>query len=127
MGSQDILDDSSWGPQKRFFGFSFGGYVEGGVQAKWPKSGQNLGITVYVERAKMVDLRFGPFCLNLGHYVQTDRQKDGRTDSPCVLQDFFPCRCPKRRDMRASKLSDFSRLKISLIALCVHIRLAKCE
>ena len=30
LGSQDILDDSSWGPQKRFFGFSFGGYVEGG-------------------------------------------------------------------------------------------------
>ena len=31
LGSQDILDDSSWGPQKRFFGFSFGGYVEGGA------------------------------------------------------------------------------------------------
>ena len=30
LGSQDILDDSFWGPQKRFFGFSFGGYVEGG-------------------------------------------------------------------------------------------------
>ena len=34
LGSQDILDDSSWGPQKRFFGFSFGGYVEGGAQLK---------------------------------------------------------------------------------------------
>ena len=31
LGSQDILDDSSWGPQKRFFGFSLGGYLEGGV------------------------------------------------------------------------------------------------
>ena len=30
LGSQDILDDSSWGPQKRFFGFSLGGYLEGG-------------------------------------------------------------------------------------------------
>ena len=32
LGSQDILDDSSWGPQKRFFGFSLGGYLEGGGQ-----------------------------------------------------------------------------------------------
>ena len=30
-GSQDILDDSFWGPQKRFFDFSFGGYAEGGA------------------------------------------------------------------------------------------------
>ena len=34
LGSQDILDDSSWGPQKRFFGFSLGGYLEGGVNAQ---------------------------------------------------------------------------------------------
>ena len=30
LGSQDILDDSFWGPQKSFFGFSLGGYLEGG-------------------------------------------------------------------------------------------------
>ena len=34
LGSQDILDDSSWGPQKRFFGFSLGGYLEGGGRGK---------------------------------------------------------------------------------------------
>ena len=38
LGSQNILDDSSWGPQKRFFGFSFGGYVEGGVNVILPVS-----------------------------------------------------------------------------------------
>ena len=30
MCSQDILDDSSWGLQNGFFGFSLGGYPEGG-------------------------------------------------------------------------------------------------
>ena len=37
LGSQDILDDSSWGPQKRFFGFSFGGYPEGGEASLVPQ------------------------------------------------------------------------------------------
>ena len=31
LGSQDILDDSFWGPQNGFFGFSLGGYPEGGA------------------------------------------------------------------------------------------------
>ena len=36
LGSHNILDNSSWGPQKRFFGFSLGGYLEGGVM--WSNS-----------------------------------------------------------------------------------------
>ena len=42
LGSQDILDDSSWGPQKRFFGFSLGGYLEGGGQLR-VKKGDLIG------------------------------------------------------------------------------------
>merc|ERR1711954_211461 len=40
-------------------------------------------------------LGFGPFCLDLGHIawiwaIWQNRRMDGRTDSPCVLQDFVP-------------------------------------
>ena len=38
MCSQDILDDSSWGPQNGFFGFSLGGYPEGGALLPSPSS-----------------------------------------------------------------------------------------
>ena len=40
-------------------------------------------------------LRFGPFCLDLGHIawilaVWQNGRMYGRTDSPCVLKDFIP-------------------------------------
>ena len=43
------------------------------IQAKWPKSGQNLGIGGHnIDLRGQNDVpraRFGPFCLDLGHYT----------------------------------------------------------
>ena len=43
------------------------------IQAKWPKSGQNLGIRGhYIDLRGQNDVpwaRFGPFCLDLDHYT----------------------------------------------------------
>ena len=47
MGSQDILDDSFWGLQKRVFGFSFGGSPEGDGEVRLKGSGgRKQGIKV---------------------------------------------------------------------------------
>ena len=66
LGSQDILDDNSWGPQKRFFGFSLGGYLEGGVSLLQGGCGESVEIwSLWAQNRATLVLKFDPKSMRL--------------------------------------------------------------